>query len=578
MSVNPLRIRTISAISFIFLIIILCNTAQAQENRVSLKSVIDGIKGSGRTVVSEDSSITYIVGRKETLYSIAKRFNTTQEEILRLNPSLKGVLLKGTVLVIHDKLSVSPVVQVKKAEAKSFSEYRIVNGDNYFQLEKRFGISKEDLIELNPILNEGFKAGLAIKIPLKKSIDTVVNRPAGSESDKEKKQVQPTSKAPPPGFVNYFDKTFNLGVFLPLCLNLSDSARLAQRTTSFFEFYSGVLLATEKCSESGMKVKLYVYDTYRDSGVVEKLVTEPEFLSLDLIIGPVYPAGQKIVAELSAKNHIPMVSPLSSDSRLVSTTPGYYLINPGREIRMEGTADYISDKFSDQNIILLDRGINAGNDKLLIDRISQKLGSAKVLHYNILADGTAGLELLLKADQENIIVLTEANEADVSVAISRLNTLSKTNKIKVIGLQEYTRMQSINIEYLHNINLQFLSPYFADYTNPKLNSFIGKYRSAFGSEPTPFSFQGYDVAMHFIASLKIAGKNFPETNPNPEVDLLQSEYSFQKLSGFGGYINRTLYIVEYGNSYDVRCAGKIAVTLNSDHGTGKQTETNGLEQ
>ena len=104
MSVNPLRIRTISAISFIFLIIILCNTAQAQENRVSLKSVIDGIKGSGRTVVSEDSSITYIVGRKETLYSIAKRFNTTQEEILRLNPSLKGVLLKGTVLVIHDKV------------------------------------------------------------------------------------------------------------------------------------------------------------------------------------------------------------------------------------------------------------------------------------------------------------------------------------------------------------------------------------------------------------------------------------------------------------------------------------------
>ncbi len=571
---NPLRIRIISVISSLLLIALFCNTLVAQQKEGDRK-VPAGVK---KVPVdgTVNGSIKYVVGRRETLYGIAKKFNTTQEEILRLNPSVKGNLIKRTVLTIPGP-SVSDQLDQKGGDIKPFTEYRIVKGDNFFQLEKKFGAARTDLEKLNPDLKEGFNLGMTIKIPLKRQGGESANKLVESQLINE---VGKPERSPVDANEASFNlnKTFEIGIFLPFCQNLSDSSLIAQRTNSFFEFYSGFLLATGKSTESGMKVKLFVYDTYQDSGVVERQVKKSEFLSLDLVVGPVYPEGQKIVAELCAKNHIPMVSPLSSDSRYVSTTPGYYLVNPGRRIRLAGTADYISGKFADQNIILLNRGTNSGDEKILDDRLTQQLGAGKIRQYNILSGGTAGLEALLKLDKENIIVLAEGNEADVSVAMTRLNTVSKSNKITVIGLQEYAKMQSIDIEYLHNTNLHYLAPYFIDYGNSKVNSFIGKYRSAYNSEPTPFSFQGYDVASYFLGSLLKSGKKFPVTNPNPGVELLQADYSFQKLSDFGGWINRTLYVIEYANSYDIRCDGKIRALIPTDPNGEKQTHTNGLEQ
>ena len=530
-------------------------------------------ENESKAIIKENQQLVkHVVRRRETLFSIAREYNTTQEEILKANPTIKGDLSKGTVLIIP-KASSLPAVQKNQKEELKFSEYRIVSGDNFYQLEKRFGTSQGELEQLNPTLKDGFKLGLVIRIPLKGATDANNRKETDNKSTTDKRKADNSTTG---NSVSNQDKTFGIGIFLPFCQNLNDSAKIVQRTASFLEFYSGVLLATEKITEAGMKVKLYTYDTYQDSKVVEKLVKKPEFLSLDLIIGPVYPENQKIVAELSAKNHIPMISPLSSDSRFVATTPGYYQINPGKKLRLTSTADYIADKFAGQNIIILNHGANYGDEKLIIDRMHQKLGSGKIRQYNVWDGGTAGLETLLKADVENIFVLTEGNEANVSVAMTRLNTISKSNKITVVGLQEYTKMQSIDIEYLHNIRLHYLAPYFIDYGNPKVNSFIEKYRAAYNSEPTQYSFQGYDIALHFMASLAMSGKNFPETNVSPGVDLLQADYSFQKASDLGGYMNRTLYIIEYTDTYEVKSTGKILGTMVSDNGNGNGK--NGLEQ
>ena len=516
--------------------------------------------------IENQQLVKHVVRRKETLFSIAKQYNTTQEEILKANPTIKGGLLKGTVLIIP-KATIIPTFKENPKEAPKFSEYRIISGDNYYQLEKRFGVSKEELEQLNPTLRDGFKTGLIIKIPI---------REAANQSNAEKQKAGDGSVATPPISYSNQDKTFQIGIFLPFCQNLNDSSKIVQRTASFLEFYSGVLLATEKITEAGMKAKLYTYDTYQDNKVVDRLVKKPEFLSLDLIIGPVYPENQKTVAELSAKNRIPMISPLSSDSRFVSTTPGYYQINPGKKLRLTSTADYIADKFAGQNIVVLNHGANYGDEKLIIDRLHQKLGTGKLRQYNVWDGGTTGLETLLKPDVENIFVLTEGNEANVSVAMTRLNTISKSNKIIVIGLQEYTKMQSIDIEYLHNIRLHYLAPYFIDYGNPKVNSFIEKYRAAYNSEPTQYSFQGYDIALHFMASLAMSGKSFPDSNVSPGVDLLQADYNFQKPSELGGYMNSTLYIIEYTDNYEVKSAGKILGAMVTD--SGDRNGKNGLEQ
>ncbi len=527
-----------------------------------------------QTFSNEKKSVTkefqqptkHIVSRAETLYSIANKYNVSQEAILKSNPTLKGELKTGTILIIPVS---SPISDMEDQNGiKRFDLYQIVKGDNYFQLRKRFGISEEELIRVNQSLKMGLIVGMYIKIPIKKPVVTGDIKP-----------LQPMDSLIPPRVADHrvLDKIFDIGIFMPFCQNLNDSSSIVQRTASFLEFYSGVLLATEKMAESGMKLKLYVYDTYQNNKIIEKLVKKPEFLSLDLIIGPVYPENQKVVAELSGKNHIPMVSPLSSDSRFVSVTPDYFQINPGRRLRVAGTADYIADKFAQQNIIVLNHGTNSDDLKLITDRLNEKLGAGRFSQYNIMSGGTAGLEGMLRADKENIIVLAEKSEANVSVSMTRLNTISKSNKIIVVGLQEYTKMQSIDIEHLHNTRLHYLSPYFIDYGNPRVIAFMEKYRSSFGGEPTQYSFQGYDIALHFMTSLGRPGNYLSAMVQSAGVNLLQADYSFQKISDFGGYLNQTLYIIEYSDSYDVVSTGKIRGTIITDDTGTKYNEKNGFE-
>ena len=236
--------------------------------------------------------VRHEVGRRETLFSIAKKYNTTQEEILKANPTVKGILSKGTVLIIPQN-SILSGTKMKSDEVTKFTDYLIVSGDNYFQLEKHFGISKAELIKFNPVLKDGFKMGMIIKIPSKVSDN---NKSLDDKSDKKLQSDDPSISTSQASFTN-LNKTFEIGVFLPFCQNLNDSLQISQKTSGFLEFYSGVLLATQKMTDAGMKLKLFVYDTYQDSRVVERLVNNPEFLSFDLIIGPVYPDNQKIVAE-----------------------------------------------------------------------------------------------------------------------------------------------------------------------------------------------------------------------------------------------------------------------------------------
>jgi hypothetical protein len=105
--------------------------------------------------------------------------------------------------------------------------------------------------------------------------------------------------------------------------------------------------------------------------------------------------------------------------------------------------------------------------------------------------------------------------------------------------------------------MHYLAPYYVDYNRENVIRFIKRYRKEFHTEPDPFSFQGYDVAWYFLNALGKLGNNFINCLPYFKVDLLQSDYNFQKVSNFGGYMNNTLFMMEYTSDYEVNSTGKV---------------------
>ena len=518
----------------------------------SLCSFGQEVRNYEKIIIGDSQFILHPVQRNETLYSIAKLHDCTQEEVLAANKEITGIIKKGMILKIPDHSYQKPMAA--KIDAGKFVQHQIVSGDNYYQFKLKYGVNEEELLKANPDLKDGLKAGKIILIPVKPKAEAEV-------ATKE----QPVKSSPPkevmaPVRTKDSGQTLNVGLYLPISAQVTDSLKPTAKSLSFLAFYQGALMAVDQLSRTGLKVKLYVYDTEKSISNIEMLVKKPEFLSLDLLIGPVYPEGQKMVSELSAKNRIPMVSPLSADDKYTKTNPLYFQVNPVKKLRMEATADYILKEFPKEKIIFLESD-NGGyvtrqiHESLNRRRDSRENSKGMTPTYNLWAKGTEELESQLQTDKPNIFVLADVNEVNVSIAMNRLTLLSKKYPLIIVGVQEFTKMQSIEIENLHNVNLRFLSTFFVNYNLPVVSTFVENFKTEFGTEPSLFAFQGYDVTTYFLKSLQAKGA-LSRTLPNAgNAGLLHTAYHFSKVSDFGGYTNDSFTVVEYANTFEVKSLG-----------------------
>ena len=116
----------------------------------------------------------YIIKLGDTLYSIARTFGITVEEILDYNEGINPRALqvnskicipqKGVILRDPDEMMPSMNKPVPMPE----NAYTVVKGDTIYGIAKRFGISLEQLLFANPNLNPGYiSIGTVLEIPNK---------------------------------------------------------------------------------------------------------------------------------------------------------------------------------------------------------------------------------------------------------------------------------------------------------------------------------------------------------------------------------------------------------------------------
>lgn len=98
---------------------------------------------------------TYIVKSGDTLYSIARKYNTTVDEIKRLNNLTSNNLSVGQELVISEG----------EGEIEEGTEYYTVkSGDTLFSIAKAFGITVDELKQLNNLTSNTITLGQQLKI------------------------------------------------------------------------------------------------------------------------------------------------------------------------------------------------------------------------------------------------------------------------------------------------------------------------------------------------------------------------------------------------------------------------------
>lgn len=124
-----------------------------------------------------EPTMIYTVQRGDTLYAIANRFNTTVDNLKRLNKLTSNTLFIGQELLVpsstielpDDDIEIPdfddiPDIDIPEDD-EEYTIYEVVKGDSLWAIAKRYGITVDELIALNNLSSIELKIGDQLKVP-----------------------------------------------------------------------------------------------------------------------------------------------------------------------------------------------------------------------------------------------------------------------------------------------------------------------------------------------------------------------------------------------------------------------------
>lgn len=115
---------------------------------------------------------TYKVQKGDTLYSISQKFNTTVDEIKRLNNITSNNIYINQELYIPTSTSTPsnplPIPPIDDDENEEYSEYIVQKGDSLWKISRNYNITVKELIELNNLTTTTLQIGDKLLVPINK--------------------------------------------------------------------------------------------------------------------------------------------------------------------------------------------------------------------------------------------------------------------------------------------------------------------------------------------------------------------------------------------------------------------------
>lgn len=543
----------------------LCHTASAQDYVAPPVTISkDKIKRDGKEFYS------HIVLEKQTLYSISKAYDVTIEEIYKYNPTVKeDGLRKNDILNIPVKEEAEPQKirnnektrqpQVKTDHVEVTSEVRHVVKwfEDLASISKKYDVPEEAIIQANALKGRKLKKRQVLIIPDKDSLPESVEAPEESIDSVESVVTQELEESN--GFeqvtdsvdmenmeILWTDKSVNATLILPFKASGTSSNR------NNMDFYSGVLLAARELVDNGTKIHLNVYDIAQGHGSLPIDVLKAS----DVIIGPIAPNDITQVAGLTGGS-CPIISPLDQRAeRLTGQYQNLIQTPASQHSQFTDMALWLKEDMlaGDRIIVISEKGARQNDGgKVMKSVIDHHDLDYTPFSYSILEGRNIqpSLEAAMTKVGTNRVVIASESEAFVNDAVRNLNLIIH-NKFNVVlyAPAKIRTFETIEVENFHNTSLHASLTYNIDYDDENVQTFIMRYRAMFGTEPTQFAFQGYDITRYFadlIAKYQDLWLfHLTEENAN----MLQNSFQF-KQNGSGGYTNVGIRRIIYDKGYSI---------------------------
>lgn len=509
---------------------------------------------------------------KQTLYSISKAYGVPADAIQKVNPSLTEGLKAGMLLYIPqaatapavdnskqptvEKTSEKPKAETEKPQRtvkkKKYKKYNVKWYETLDDVAVKFNVTVEAIIALNDIDTASSKRIRGIMIPDKEFMSSMQSGP----SVKEDSEVTPAAQSETQSIAVipvelerssevYDDGPYVISVVLPL-----NASRLTDNLNAYAaDLYAGVLTAAGQLKEEGL-MEHFIINTVDLSQYSSswEMIADGALKGSELIIGPISERDLQPVAAFAKIRHIPVVSPLDlNTASLADGNPYFYLFPPQSDLALAHQIDKMSGNSLQATTSSITIIYESGTDStdLTLETFAELRDNGlqfNTFTYDFL--NGRGIDSLMSQSLNprclNKVLIPSMNEAFITDALRNLNLIksSRNYKVEVYGLSRWKNFETIESNYLHALDLRLAMSYYTDYNDSLTVEFINRYREAFNTEPTSFSYQGYDILTFFVKAMNTYGKDFPAAIINERKSLLQSDVLFLPVAPGSGCENR----------------------------------------
>lgn len=527
--------------------------------------------------VKVDGKVCYshIVLERQTVYSICKAYGVTAEDLYKFNPGLEeNGLKKNSIIVIPSqealtgKMEKTEKVEKEEKADKKLKKHTVKWYETLEDIAGKYGVSEAAIIELNNIQDLNSIARTKLLIPESSSesapIQKEVSEPAEAEDYLSKSAADTTktaldltiperidsiATADTSALIEDAHKTsVNFAVVLPFAATGTTSK------ANYMDFYSGVLYAIYKNSNTGTETDVRVFDCANDA------VPDPHFFNgCDFVIGPVYEKDLKSTMSIVPED-LMVISPL--DHRTINLTeryPNLIQAPTHRKYQYEKLINWLKSDLKDDDVVLYIHEENA-RDTASVREMTEVLDSSGVKYVNFSYPILKGRDIaakilsnMTKTDNNRVIIDAES-EAWVTDLVRNLSILQRRAKITLYSPSKIRSYDAIDVETLYSTSLHVCMSYNINYDALEVKDFLLKYRAIFHTEPSLFAFQGYDLATYFINLVHTYGNDWKEMLTKAKMSGLQTDFDFHQVGEGKGIVNEGVRKTEYfpnGESADL---------------------------
>ncbi|NNC82401.1 MAG: LysM peptidoglycan-binding domain-containing protein [Flavobacteriales bacterium] len=507
-------------------------------------------KQAKKSPTLEGNLLVHKVAKKETLYSLSKKYRVEINAILEANPGLeKDGLKKGSLIRIPTISAQVDEDFTTPAVKDSLLHHEVIPGETLYSLSKNYEVSIDSIRAVNGGLEEGLRAGMTLRIP--RYTDGFDSSQLTLEEDTLESTLE-LERNP--------RLQMNLGLLLPFTLSSSDSTDrvlfrkpddIMKMTDIAYEFYRGFRIGMDELSRYGLSANVVVKDVSNNRSSVEKVLRSSDIEDLDFIIGPLHKESFEMMSNDKDMRKVFRASPLSASLDINSSRNEKVARVKTSDLTMIGSMlDHVRAHHEGENVILIGGDIrswhNQVEDVWYKDTTSMNMtDSLRTIRWD--RKNKSKLIEMMDVEGPNVLIFPVEHRPSITDLISHLAmTEYRDLEITLYGLESWMKYDNLDVDVLDRVDLHIPSSTFIDWESDNVIDFVKTYHDEFNSIPSSsgYALIAYDLTKFYIEGLMMYGPEFLDRQDRLRREGLCSGFIMRKTDS-GGWENRFSYMLRY---------------------------------